>query len=62
MTSNTIVVNDFPARLFNKDYLWLFTQCEYGSMAKTILCLEEVFVDNIIMRHMTIVTVGFFAM
>jgi hypothetical protein len=60
MTANTIVLDHVHTFLPYLDYLWFPPQRENGGVPQSVLCLEVIFVHHIIMRNMTIVTVGFF--
>jgi len=55
MAPDAILMHNLLPGLFDEDHLRLFAQGEYCRMTKTILCLEEVFVYKVIMRHMAIV-------
>ena len=57
VTSNAILVyNPFPIFL-NKNALWFKPQCKHICMPKSILSLEVIFIENIIMRYMAIITI-----
>ena len=60
MTTYAISMYNFPARLFNKDNLWLLPQREDSRMPHAVLCLKIILIQDIIMRNMAIVTIGNF--
>jgi hypothetical protein len=58
MTSDAILVNHSAPFFSDENHLWLISESKNRSMAKTILCFKEVFVNEVIMRYMAIVTIG----
>ncbi len=58
MTPEAVVLYHMFSLLLDKDYLGFIAECKNGSMPETILCLEIVFVEHIVMRNMAIVAVG----
>ncbi len=58
MTVNTVGLHHFPAFLFYKDHLGFSPQGKYGGMTQTVLCLEIIFIKNIIMRNMAVIAMG----
>jgi hypothetical protein len=61
MTSYAVSVNHFFSGFLYKNYLWFLAKRENSCMTQTVFCLEKVLAENIVMRHMAIVTIGFFA-
>lgn len=58
MAADTIVLHYlFPFFLY-KNNLGFPSECEDGGMPDTILCLEVIFIQHIVMRNMTIIAVG----
>ena len=61
MASYAVPVNNFPAGFLYKNNLWLPAKGEDCRMSQTVLRLEKIFAENIIMRNVAFVTVSFFA-
>jgi hypothetical protein len=62
MTANTVLLYNLLSCLQNKNNLGFAPQRKYCGVAQAIFGLEIIFVNNIIMRHMTIVAIGDFPM
>lgn len=59
MAPYTIGVHHFPACLMNENNLRFIPESEYSCMSQTILGLEIEFIQDVVMGHMAIVTMGF---
>ena len=62
MTSDAIGLNDFCRRLPHLNGLRFHPQAKYGRMIQAVLSLEEILVEDIIVRHVTIITMGHLGM
>ena len=62
MTTNAIVHYHTAAGLTCTYHLRLRLKCEYGRMVQTIYRFKIVFVESIVLRHVTIVARGLIAM
>jgi hypothetical protein len=60
MTSYAVLVNHFLPGFLYIDNLGFSPERENCCMSKTVLCLEKVFVENIIMGYMAFIAVCFF--
>jgi hypothetical protein len=60
MATYTVPVNNFTTGFMNENNLGFKPQSEHRGMAKTVLCLEVIFVKYIVMRYMAIVAVSLF--
>jgi hypothetical protein len=58
MTTDAVVMHHIPACLMNKNHLRFHPQGKYGSMPHAILSLEKVLTKDIVMRNMTVITIG----
>jgi len=58
VTAYAVLVNNFTTGFMNENNLWLKPQSEHGGMAKTVFCLEVIFVKYVVMRHMAIIAVS----
>jgi hypothetical protein len=56
VATDTVLLYDFGAGLFNHDYLRLKPEGKHGGVAQTVFGLEEVLVEYVVLRHMAIVT------
>lgn len=56
VTSLAVFLDDRYSRFLDSYYLWFCAQCEYRGMPQTILSLEEVVIEYIVVRNMTVVT------
>src|SRR4030042_4410780 len=60
MTTDTVVLNNFLAGFFDEYYLGLGPQGKNCRMAYTVFGFKKVFIEEIIMRNMTVVAICFF--
>jgi hypothetical protein len=61
VTPDTVFLNHFNTGLFDKNVLWFQSQCEHCCVTGTIFGFEEIFAKKIIMWHMAIIAIRFFA-
>jgi hypothetical protein len=60
MTSQAVFLDDMFPFLLDENNLGFVAQGKDSGMPQTVLCLEIVFVEYIIMRHMAIIAIGNF--
>jgi hypothetical protein len=59
---DAIVLYHFPSGFVNEYNLWFKPQCKHIRMPRPVFCLEIIMVEDIVVRNMTIVARGTFAM
>ena len=62
MAADAIIMHCLFPFFFYKDDLGLPAQCENSGMPESIFTLEIIFIEYIVLRNMTIVAMGCFAM
>ena len=59
MAPDTIIFHHFNTGFADENNLWLGPHGEYGSMPEPVFGFEKIFVKDVVMGYMTIVTAGF---
>jgi len=57
MTADAVILDNPLPGFFDKDYLWLCPHSKNGSVAQAVFGFEIVFIEEIIMWNMAIVTI-----
>jgi len=58
MAADAILMNDIPSGFMNENNLRFQPESKHGCVAHSIFSLEKIFVENIVVRHVTVVTIG----
>ena len=62
VTTQAVCMHGIFAGIFDKYDLGFPAESEDGGMPQAVLCLEEIFIEHIVVRYMAIVAVGYPAM